>query len=245
MSAENSNKRPANGLPEGQPVAKKLRGLPETYVLPPNVIVMRETMQTRGMFTIIRDEKTTHQDFVFYFDRLSRLLIEEALSYLPAEEVDVMTPTGEAYPGIRWTRNLCGVPIIRAGEAFEIALRGILRDCVIGKILIQRDEETTLPKLFYSKLPKDISERTVLLLDPMLATGGSAKAAIQVLIDSGVAEDSIMFINLVSCPEGLQAIYEAYPKVCVVTGEVDRQLNERAYIMPGLGDAGDRYMGTE
>ena len=123
----------------------------------------------------------------------------------------------------------------------EIGLRDILSDCVIGKILIQRDEETAQPELFYAKLPNDIADRTVLLLDPMLATGGSAIAAIKVLRTAGVPEESIMFVNLVSCPEGLAALHAAYPLVTVVTAEIDNRLNETAYILPGLGDAGDLY----
>jgi len=156
----------------------------------------------------------------------------------------VTTPTGHQYKGVKFTSKLCGVSIIRAGESMESALRAVCRDIRIGKILIQRNEETGKPILYYAKLPQDISERYVLLLDPMLATGGSAIMAVQVLIDHGVPEENVIFINLISAPEGIEAMREKFPKVIIVTTEVDERLNEKFYIMPGIGDFGDRYFGT-
>ena len=120
-----------------------------------------------------------------------------------------------------------------------------LRDCCrsvrIGKILIQRDEETALPKLFYEKLPEDISERYVFLLDPMLATGGSAMMAVEVLLARGVKMDRIFFLNLLAAPEGIKAFQDKYPDVKIITGGIDEKLDESKYIVPGLGDFGDRY----
>lgn len=118
--------------------------------------------------------------------------------------------------------------------------------CLAGKILIQRDESTEekLPTLSYVKLPADIASRRVLLCDPMLATGGSAKAAIEVLGKAGVTPDRIVFVNVVSCPEGIAAVHSEYSEVTIVTGEVDAGLNEHKYIVPGLGDFGDRIFGT-
>jgi uracil phosphoribosyltransferase len=115
-----------------------------------------------------------------------------------------------------------------------------------GKILIQRDESTSekLPNLFYSKLPSDIATRNVLICDPMLGTGGSVKMAISVLQKAGVSPSRIIFLNLLSCPEGIKAVHEDYPDVTIVTGTIDEALNEHKYITPGLGDLGDRYYGT-
>jgi uracil phosphoribosyltransferase len=113
-----------------------------------------------------------------------------------------------------------------------------------GKILIQRDEATAQPKLYYSKLPPDVATRNILLCDPMLATGGSAKCALQVLVDAGVPPARIIFINVVSCPEGIELLHAAFPEVTIVTGEIDPILDEHKYIVPGLGDYGDRYYGT-
>ena len=130
---------------------------------------------------------------------------------------------------------------MRAGEAMEQALRECCRSVRIGKILIQRDEETSKPRLFYDKLPEDIKDRWVLLLDPMLATGGSALMAVDVLLSRGVPEDRIIFLNLISSPEGVQNFADKYPKLRVVTAFVDQGLNEKNYIVPGLGDFGDRF----
>jgi len=137
------------------------------------------------------------------------------------------------------------VSIIRAGESMENALRAVCRDIRIGKILIQRDETTALPKLFYSKVPEDIADRYVLLLDPMLATGGSVLKAIEVLVDHGVQPERIIFVNLIAAPEGITAIANRYPEVIVVSAEVDQCLNTKKYIIPGIGDFGDRYFGTD
>jgi uracil phosphoribosyltransferase len=123
----------------------------------------------------------------------------------------------------------------------ERAIREVCLGIRIGKILIQRNEETAKPVLYYTMLPEDIGERMVLLLDPMLATGGSAGKAIDILKERGVKESNIIFVNLVSCPEGIQFMRTNFPQVQIVTGEIDQCLNEKAYIMPGLGDFGDRY----
>ena len=126
----------------------------------------------------------------------------------------------------------------------EKAVREVCRAIRIGKILIQRDEETALPTLFYEKLPEDIANRHVLLLDPMLATGGSVCKAIEVLKEHGVEERKIIFINLISCPEGVETFIKYAPKAKLITGFVDKELNTKSYIIPGLGDFGDLYFGT-
>lgn len=120
---------------------------------------------------IIRDRNTERGDFIFYSNRIIRLLVEEGLNHLPTIEHDVTTPVGRTYSGLLFQGKICGVSIMRAGEAMEQGLRDCCRSVRIGKILIQRDEETAQPKLFYDKLPEDISQRWVLLLDPMFATG--------------------------------------------------------------------------
>ena len=120
---------------------------------------------------MIRDKKTGRADFIFYSNRIIRLLVEEGLNHLPVVEHSVTTPVGRAYLGVKFEGKICGVSIMRAGEAMEQGLRDCCRSVRIGKILIQRDEETCKPKLFYDKLPADISNRWVLLLDPMFATG--------------------------------------------------------------------------
>lgn len=130
---------------------------------------------------------------------------------------------------------------MRAGEAMEQGLRDCCRSVRIGKILIQRDEDTARPKLFYDKLPEDIADRWVLLLDPMFATGGSAIMAVQVLKARGVPEDHILFLNIIASPEGVSKFATKFPRLKVVTAFIDQGLDEKNYIIPGLGDFGDRF----
>jgi len=190
---------------------------------------------------MIRDKNTKRADFVFYSNRIIRLLVEEGLNHLPTVEKTVTTPVGRDYSGVQFEGRICGVSIMRAGESMEQGLRDCCRSVRIGKILIQRDEETSKPKLFYDKLPEDIANRWVLLLDPMLATGGSALMAVEVLKSRGVPEERILFLNLIASPEGATNFATKYPKMRIVTAFVDQGLDEKNYIVPGLGDFGDRY----
>ncbi|KZO93768.1 PRTase-like protein [Calocera viscosa TUFC12733] len=212
--------------------------------LPPNVVTLPQTAQLEALYTIIRDKETKRGDFIFYTDRIIRLLVEEGLNHLPVVPKTVITPTEEKYEGVGFKGRICGVSILRAGEAMEAGLREVCRSVRIGKILIQRDEETAEAKLFYSKLPDDIANRYVLLLDPMLATGGSAIKAVEVLQQAGVPEDRIIFINLVAAPEGIKAFCSKHPTTRVITGWIDNGLNDKAYIIPGLGDFGERRYTT-
>ncbi|GHJ87229.1 hypothetical protein NliqN6_3631 [Naganishia liquefaciens] len=212
--------------------------------LPENALVLPATNQLIALLTIIRDRNTQRGDFVFTSDRIIRLLVEEGLNHLPIKPTTIQTPLGLEYDGVTFEGKICGVSIMRAGEAMEAGLRDCCRSVRIGKILIQRDEETAQPKLFYAKLPEDIATRYCLLLDPMLATGGSAMQAIEVLLSHGVKEEKILFLNLISSPEGLKTVCEKYPKMRTITAWVDEGLDEKRYIVPGLGDFGDRYFLT-
>ncbi|KAH8632976.1 hypothetical protein IG631_11610 [Alternaria alternata] len=176
---------------------------------------------------MIRDRNTGRADFIFYSNRIIRLLVEEGLNHLPTESQEITTPVGRTYSGVKFEGKICGVSIMRAGESMEQGLRDCCRSVRIGKILIQRDEETSKPKLYYDKLPEDISDRWVLLLDPMLATGGSALMAIDVLKSRGVPEEHILFLNLIASPEGAQNLADKFPKVRVVTAFVDAGLDEK------------------
>ena len=209
-----------------------------------NLTVLPYTPQLKALFTIIRNKDTKRNEFLFYSERVIRLLIEEALNHLPTQEKVITTPTGTSFTGSEFVGKLCAVPIVRAGESMEKAVREVCRAIRIGKILIQRDEETAHPKLIYHKLPNDISSRHVLLLDPMLATGGSACKAIEVLKDNGVPEEKIIFINLISAPAGIKTFQNYAPGVKIITGFTDPELDEKSYIVPGLGDFGDLYFGT-
>ncbi|KAH9609082.1 hypothetical protein KSS87_021842 [Heliosperma pusillum] len=186
----------------------------------PNVYVIQSTFQIRGMHTLIRDRDISKHDFVFYSDRLIRLVVEHGLGHLPFTEKQVVTPTGSVYTGVDFCKKLCGVSIVRSRL----------------NMLIQ---------LIYEKLPKDIDERHVLLLDPVLATGNSACQAIELLIQKGVPEAHIIFLNLISAPEGVHCVCQRFPSLKIVTSEIDVALNEEYRVIPGLGEFGDRYFGTD
>ncbi|KAK4365760.1 hypothetical protein RND71_013640 [Anisodus tanguticus] len=210
----------------------------------PNVYVIQSTFQIRGMHTLIRDKEISKHDFVFYSDRLIRLVVEHGLGHLPFTEKQIVTPTGSVYTGVDFCKKLCGVSIIRSGESMENALRACCKGIKIGKILIHRDGDNG-KQLIYEKLPKDISERHVLLLDPVLATGNSANQAIELLIQKGVPESHIIFLNLISAPEGIHCVCKRFPSLKIVTSEIDLMLNEEFRVIPGLGEFGDRYFGTD
>ncbi|KAL1496320.1 hypothetical protein AB1Y20_016277 [Prymnesium parvum] len=210
-------------------------------------IVLRDTPLVRALFTRIRDKEASREQFVTCSDRLVHLLVEEALAHLPTSPLTVATPCG-AFDGLALPADhtLCAVSILRAADCMLGVVRAMMPSITVGKVLIQRDEATALPSLLYAKLPPDIAAKAaVLLLDPMLATGGSAVKCIELLVERGVDPAKIVFVNVVCCGEGLEAVAKAFPQVRVVTGAIDPILNESKYIVPGLGDFGDRYFGTD
>ncbi len=209
------------------------------------VHLLPQTRQLRALHTIIRDRHVAREQFVAASGRIIRQLMETALDLLPYEPWDVPTPVGRTYPGLRHASAICGVPVVRAGESMEPELRAIMPGVPIGKILIQRDKVTKLPRLYYSALPADIDRRQVLLMDPMLATGGTALAAIEVLLGRGVEVDDMVFVTLLAAPEGIAAVHARHPGLRIVTSAVEERLNENAYMVPGIGDFGDRYFGTD
>lgn len=210
----------------------------------PNLYVIHSTFQIRGMHTLIRDAQITKHDFVFYSDRLIRLVVEHGLGHLPFTEKQVITPTGSVYTGVDFCKRLCGVSVIRSGESMENALRACCKGIKIGKILIHREGDNG-QQLIYEKLPNDISERHVLLLDPILGTGNSAVQAISLLIQKGVPESNIIFLNLISAPKGVHVVCKCFPRIKIVTSEIEIGLNEDFRVIPGMGEFGDRYFGTD
>ncbi|KAK9820354.1 hypothetical protein WJX72_009364 [[Myrmecia] bisecta] len=208
-----------------------------------NLEVIPSNFQIRGMHTIIRDKTTNKADFVFYADRLLRLVVEAGLGHLPFREKSVVTPTGHQYVGVDFAKKLCGVSIIRSGESMENALRACCKGVKIGKILVHRVGDNLVEQeLIYEKLPGDIAERHVLLLDPILATGNSAARAIQVLLQKGVEEARILFLALIAAPQGIEMICRQFPRVKVITSEIDAGIDEHTFqVVPGVGEFGDRY----
>ncbi|RWR79341.1 uridine kinase-like protein 3 isoform X1 [Cinnamomum micranthum f. kanehirae] len=209
-----------------------------------NLFVIQSTFQIHGMHTLIRNVETRKHDFVFYADRLIRLVVEHGLGHLPFTEKQIITPTGSVYTGVVFCKRLCGVSIIRSGESMENALRACCKGIKIGKILIH-GERNNGRQLIYENLPSDISGRHVLLLDPVLATGNSAVHAINLLISKGVPESNIIFLNLISAPEGIHCVCRNFPTLKIVTSEIDTALDEALHVLPGMGQFGDRYFCTD
>ncbi|MCJ1368360.1 Uracil phosphoribosyltransferase, synthesizes UMP from uracil [Acarospora aff. strigata] len=219
---------PTQGVgPDYRPEEQKPTATVSTEISYDNVHILPQTPQLIALLTMIRDTTTARADFIFYSNRIIRLLVEEGLNHLPVIEHTITTPVGRAYSGVKFQGKICGVSIMRAGEAMEQGLRDCCRSVRIGKILIQRDEETCKPKLFYDKLPEDIADRWVLLLDPMFATGGSATMAVDVLKSRGVPEGRILFLNLIASPEGVTSFARRFPELRVVTAFVDQGLDEK------------------
>ncbi|XP_078806405.1 uridine-cytidine kinase-like 1a isoform X2 [Oryzias latipes] len=276
--------------------------------LPQTLSVLESTPQVRGLHTIIRNKETSRDEFIFYSKRLMRLLIEHALTFLPSQPCAVQTPQGHEYEGRRHSgKGITGVSILRAGETMEPALRAVCKDVRIGKILIQTNLDSGEPELHYLRLPKDISEDHVILMDSTVSTGAAAMMAVRVLLvgctslfrktatgasvtssvltpqvcrcsvevivcclffflfffffslycslsdscsdvseqDHEVQEDKIMLVSLLMAELGVHSVAYAFPKVKIITTAVDKNLDDCLHVIPGIGDFGDRYFGTD
>uniref|UniRef100_A0A3P9JKT0 Uridine-cytidine kinase n=1 Tax=Oryzias latipes TaxID=8090 RepID=A0A3P9JKT0_ORYLA len=214
--------------------------------LPRTLSVLEASPQVRGMHTIIRNKETNRDEFIFYSKRLMRLLIEHALSFLPLEPVSVETPQGGVYEGKRLSgKRITGVSILRAGETMEQALMAVCKDIRLGKILIQTNHDTGEPELHYLRLPKDISEDYVILVDSTVSTGAAALMAVRVLLDHDVPEDKIFLLSLLMAEMGVHSVAYAFPKVRIITTAVDKEVNDQFHIIPGIGNFGDRFFGTD
>jgi len=215
-----------------------------TKLIPPNVSVLNYSQEVQYIHTIIRDKNTQRDDFIFYSDRLSRLVISHAVSFLPFEEKVVITPTGTEYNGFEFNVKLCGIDIMRAGDSMLKALRHTIKDVLVGTLLIQSNNEK-IPKLFHCQLPENINEYHTFLLDPIIGTGRTVEMAIRVLLEHGVLENHIFFVTLIANPIGLNRIHRLFPNVRVICSTIDEELNEKGFLIPGIGNFGDRYYGTE
>ncbi|XP_041060572.1 uridine-cytidine kinase-like 1 isoform X4 [Carcharodon carcharias] len=214
--------------------------------LPKTLSVLKSTPQVQGMHTFIRNKDTSRDEFIFYSKRLMRILIEHTLSLLPFRTCTVQTLQGENYEGRRFDgTRITGVSILRAGETMEPALRAVCKDVTVGKILIQTNHITGEPELHYLRLPKDISEDHVILMDCTVSTGAAALMAIRVLLDHDVQEDKIFLISLLMAEMGVHSVAYAFPQVKIITTAVDKKVNDLFHIIPGIGNFGDRYFGTD
>jgi uracil phosphoribosyltransferase len=197
----------------------------------------------RHKLGLLRDESTPTQLFRQLVDELTLLLTYEATKDLATEEVVVRTPLEETSVERISGKKVAVCPILRAGIGMLDGVLSLISGARVGFIGLYRDEETLEPVEYYVKLPQDIAARDVLLLDPMLATGHSTAYATRLVKESGAA--SVRLIALIAAPEGVRHMQTAHPDVSIVVAAIDRELNERGYIMPGLGDAGDRLFGTK
>ena len=193
--------------------------------------------------SLLRDRNTGTKEFRDLVSEIAMLLCYEATRDLPTEEVEVETPVALARTKVLAGRKLALVPILRAGLGMVDNMVELIPSAKIGHIGLYRDPETHKPVEYYCKLPEDISNRVVYVVDPMLATGGSAEAAIDEMKKRGCK--SIKLMVLLAAPEGIERIQKSHPDVDIYCGAVDDHLNEHGYIVPGLGDAGDRIFGTK
>ncbi|MEE0211875.1 MAG: uracil phosphoribosyltransferase [Negativibacillus sp.] len=193
--------------------------------------------------SLLRNKNTGSKEFRELVGEVSMLMCYEATRDLPLKEVEIETPVALAKTKVIAGRKLAFVPILRAGIGMLDGVLSMVPAAKVGHIGLYRDPQTLQPVKYYCKLPSDINEREVIVLDPMLATGGSAVAAIQMLKESGAT--NIKFMCIIAAPEGLNALTEAHPDVQVYCAALDEKLNDDKYIVPGLGDCGDRIFGTK
>ena len=193
--------------------------------------------------SLLRDRNTGTKEFRDLVSEVAMLLCYEATRDLPTEEVEVETPIALARTKVLAGRKLALVPILRAWLGMVDCMLSMIPAAKVGHIGLYRNEGTLEPVEYYCKLPNDIAEREVMVLDPMLATGGSAIDAISTIKKKGAKH--IKFIGLLAAPEGMKALHEAHPDVDIYVGALDERLNDKGYIVPGLGDAGDRIFGTK
>ena len=207
----------------------------------PNVTILDHPL-LKHKITKLRDKTTKTNEFKTLVKEISILEGYEALRHLDTHLVEIETPIEKSMQPLVNRKSLCFVPILRAGLGMEDGMLELVPGATCGHIGLYRDEETKKPVEYYCKLPSDIADRHVYLIDPMLATGGSAIGAVEILRRHGAKK--ITFICIIAAPEGVKAFCEACPDVEVFCGALDRELNANAYICPGLGDCGDRTFGT-
>lgn len=192
--------------------------------------------------SLLRDKLTTTKEFRELVNEVSMLMAYEVTRNLPLQEIEIETPVAVARTNVLGGKKLALVPILRAGLGMVDGMLQLIPMAKVGHIGLYRDPETLSPVEYYCKLPSDCDSREVIVLDPMLATGGSASAAVQFLKDRGIT--SIKFVCLIAAPEGVERLTRDHPDIPIFCAALDEKLNDQAYIVPGLGDAGDRLFGT-
>jgi len=215
-------------------------GSPQQF---PNLTVLSHPL-IQHKLTILRDKRTSTRDFKLLVNEIAMLMAYEVTKDLPLESVDIETPLEKAAGSQVAGKKLTLVPILRAGLGMVEGISQLIPSARVGHIGLYRNHDTLQPVDYYFKIPSGEADRSFFLLDPMLATGGSAVAAVNALTRAGAPVQRIRFLCLVCAPEGVTAMLDAHPQVPVYTAALDRELNAKGYILPGLGDAGDRLFGT-
>lgn len=203
------------------------------------ILIDHPVIQTK--LTELRDRRADHRTFRTLINEIASLMVYEVTRDWPTQPRMIDTPL-ERMEGRVLAHRVTLVPILRAGLGMADGVLRMLPDARLGHLGVYRDEKTLEPVSYYQKLPPDIAQTEVLLIDPMLATGGSGSAAVAYLKKAGVTR--MRFVCLVAAPEGIAAVHAHHPEVPIYCAAIDRQLNEKGYILPGLGDAGDRIFGT-
>ena len=192
--------------------------------------------------TIMRMKETGTKDFRQLLEEIAMLMTYEVARDFPLEEIEIETPVAKCKANILKGKKLGIVPILRAGLGFLSGVQNMIPNAKVGHVGMYRDPETLKHVEYYCKLPNDVAERTLLVVDPMLATGGSAAAALSLLKEKGA--NNLLLMCLVAAPEGIKVVNEAHPEVPIYVAAIDECLNDHGYIVPGFGDAGDRIFGT-
>lgn len=207
-----------------------------------NHVVIMDHPLIQHKISLLRDKNTGSKEFRELISEVAMLMCYEATRDLPLKEIEVETPISTARTNILAGRKLAFVPILRAGIGMMDGITRLMPAAKVGHIGLYRDENILEPIFYYNKMPKDISLRDVIVLDPMLATGGTAIAAIEKI--KQYSPNSIKFMCIIAAPEGISALSQAHPEVQVYCAALDKKINEKGYIVPGVGDAGDRIFGT-
>lgn len=196
-----------------------------------------------SLITILRDATTSLADFRHATHKLACILASEASAYLPYDPIDVHTPLAHT-KGVTYGRQLILAPVLRSGLALLPTFLEFFDNARVGMIGAQRDEQTAIAHGYYCKLPKIQADDDVILLDPMIATGGSGAFSLKAVLDAGAREGRVIYVSVIAAPEGLSALHREFPEVRIITAQIDETLNDRKFILPGLGDFGDRFFGT-